>query len=271
MKFPLLILVAAIALQLGAPPTSQAQTTAPAAAYTGPRYPGGPDSLRALVYRSTRTTTPAPAGRMLVQFELQSDGKAYNLTMVRPPDPINPELVKATAAALDYLEAHMLPWLLGSTRLAEAVGKPPKISLVMDFATPPAAWAYNYGDQQPVFAAALEVMRTRFSKMQQQPEDSVQQSLFASSSRTLISYIQLQVKYPPNALRYQQQGQVYIYFEVAESGAIENPQVVGTAGKYLDDETLKIVRKLPAANVAAQLRGQPVRVYYALPITFKIM
>ena len=43
----------------------------------------------------------APAGRMLVQLELKSDGQPYSFTMVRPPEPLNQALVDATAKALD--------------------------------------------------------------------------------------------------------------------------------------------------------------------------
>ncbi len=90
---------------LGLAFASAAQTGPPPAAYTGPRFPGGPDSLRALVYRGTRLATPAPVGRMLVQFELKPDGQPYNFSMVRPPDPLRRPLVDATAAALNYKAA----------------------------------------------------------------------------------------------------------------------------------------------------------------------
>ncbi|OGX83666.1 energy transducer TonB [Hymenobacter glacialis] len=271
MKYLLPALFVAIALQLGTAPTAQAQAPTSATTYSGPRYPGGPDSLRALVYRSTRITTPAPAGKMLVQFELQPDGKAFNFTMVRPPDPMNKALVDATAAARNYVEANMLAWQLDKPGTTGASIKAPKISLAMEFTTLPAAQAYYYADHEPVFKDATEALRATFSKFRVSPNDSVQQHLFASPSRILAEHIQSKVKYPPNALRSGQQGQVYVYFEVAENGAIDNPQVVGTAGKYLDDEVLKVVKNLSAASAPAQLRGQPVRVYYTLPINFKIV
>ena len=63
---------------------------------------------------------------------------------------------------------------------------------------------------------------------------------------------------------------VYLYFEVAETGAIERPEVMGTANPSLDEETLRVVKLLPSATSPALLRSQPVRVYYVLPITFRI-
>ena len=80
----------------------------------------------------------------------------------------------------------------------------------------------------------------------------------------------MQAVYPSEALRSHQQGTVYVYFEVTESGAIEHAAILGTAGRALDAEVLKAVQKLPAATSPAMLRGKPVRVGYALPITFKI-
>jgi protein TonB len=72
-------LQALLAVGLLAPPALRAQTTVTSLAdYAGPRYPGGPDSLRALVFRSTRQAGAAPAGHALVLFELMPGGKPTN-------------------------------------------------------------------------------------------------------------------------------------------------------------------------------------------------
>jgi len=57
---------------------------------------------------------------------------------------------------------------------------------------------------------------------------------------------------------------------VAENGAIEHPRILGTAGRALDAEVLRMAEKLPAATTPPQLQGRPVRVFYVLPVTFKI-
>ena len=57
---------------------------------------------------------------------------------------------------------------------------------------------------------------------------------------------------------------------MAENGAIEHPRILGTAGQALDAEVLRMVEKLSAAITLRQLQGQPVRVFYILPVTFKI-
>ena len=65
-------------------------------------------------------------------------------------------------------------------------------------------------------------------------------------------------------------GAVCVYSEVAETGATEQLQVVGTASPSLDEEALRVFRTVPAATSPALLRDQPGRVYYMLPITFRI-
>lgn len=265
-------LIAAIVVLGAVAATASGQATAPSADYAGPRFPGGPDSLRALVYRSTRLTTPGPAGRMLVQFELQPDGRPHRFSMVRPPDPLKKDLVNATATALNYLEAHMPAWQPGTPDPKAAPGAEPKLSLLMDFAAAPAAQPYAYADRNPDFANVVGLLRARhIAYLDRLLNDPAQAAEFASSPWGLVTYIQMQVRYPPEALRARQQGQVYAYFEVAENGAIEHVEILGSAGRALDAEVLQVVQNLPAAASPAMLHGQPVRLYYALPIAFKLL
>ena len=58
--------------------------------------------------------------------------------------------------------------------------------------------------------------------------------------------------------------------KVVENGEIEHPRILGTAGQALDAEVLRMVEKLPAATTPPQLQGRPVRVFYTLPVAFKI-
>lgn len=70
------------------------------------------------------------------------------------------------------------------------------------------------------------------------------------------------------SVRYQQP--VYGSVESAETGAIEQAEILGTAGRARDAEVLRVVQRLPAAGSPALLQGRPVRVHFVLPITFKI-
>ena len=249
---------------LGLAFASAAQTGPPPAAYTGPRFPGGPDSLRALVYRSTRLVTPAPAGRMLVQFELKNGQQPHGFKLLPAPGPMNLPLINASASSLNYLEAQMPAWQPGppDPDATANASRDIQCNLVLDFMADQTARPYTYADQNPVFAQPLA--KTRTQSRNSSP------TTFDSSPRSMARLVQMQVKYPREALMRQQQGVVYAYFEVAENGAIEHPQILGTAGQALDAEVLRMVEKLPAATTPPQLQGRPVRVFYILPVSFKI-
>ena len=268
-------ILAAFALLLVAAPAVRGQPAVPPAsgAYSGPRFPGGPDSLRALVYRSTRLATPAPAGKALLLFELGADGRPGKFRLVAPPGPLNLPLLTAAASALDYLQARMPNWQPGAPDPeAKPAAEPPENALVLDFAgSAPGARPYHYPDQSPQFPAVANLLRNRqLPYLDQQLADPAKRAAFTTSVKGVVAYVQMQVRYPPQALRAQQEGRVYASFEVAETGAIEHAEILGTAGRALDAEVLWVVRRLPAAGSPALLHGRPVRVQYVLPITFKI-
>ena len=207
---------------------------------------------------------------MLVQFELKADGQPYNFTMVRPPEPLNKALVDATATALDYLEAHMPTWQPAPPD-PDIPQKSTTIGLPLDFTTPTPAQPYDYADQNPRFEVLAALVKARrfpyFAAILANPTKLAE---FASSPLGISTIIQMQVRYPAEALRGGQQGTVYAYFEVAEDGAIQRPEILGTAGQSLDAEVLKVLKKIPAATTSAQYQGRPVRVSYVLPVTFKM-
>ena len=259
MPFSLLRFVVAGALLLAAAPAF-AQSAPAAAAYTGPRYPGGPDSLRALVGRSTRLGTPAPTGRMLVQFELKDGQQPHGFRLLPAPGPMNITLVTAAATSLSYLEKQMSAWQAGTPDpgTGEKASRDTKFTLVLDFGANQMVQPYAYADQNPVFGPPLAQDKNHSS------------STFSSSPQGMVQRLQMQLKYPREALMRQQEGVVYAYFEVAENGTIEHPGILGTAGQALDAEVLRLIQRLPAATTPPQLQGRPVRIFYTLPFTFKI-
>jgi TonB family protein len=246
--------IAAVAVALlGIASPAQAQT----AAFAGPRFPGGPDSLRALVFRSTHQGLPVAIGRMVVGFELKNGSQPEGFKLLTPPTSPNRELAAAAAEAVAYLRAQMPAWQPATDSRAAAPGQNPRVFLMLDFAAPKTGQPYAFADQPPVFkeAAALPPW----------PGGD-----YSPSNTGLEVYSQRLIKYPPAALRGGQEGVVYAYFEVAENGAIEHPAIVGTAGSALDAEVLRVVSNLPAATTPALLQGQPARLYYVMPYTFRM-
>ena len=262
---------AATLLLVFAQPGRAQPMAAPAPAYTGPRFPGGPDSLRALVYRSTLRVSPSLRGLAVVQFELKDGREPINFRLLTPPEPAASALKTAPRPALEYLQAQMPAWIPAEPDPDARPDNNPRVRLALHFGLPLRAQPHNYPDQEPVFpdfAALLRAQRNVY--FERNMASPAMLARLASPDKGLGSFLQMQVRYPPLALRQQQQGVVHLYFEVAENGAIEQTQIVGTVSDVLDAEVLRVARQLPAATSPARLNGQPVRIYYLIPMTFKI-
>ncbi len=85
----------------------------------------------------------------------------------------------------------------------------------------------------------------------------------------IVRAIQMNTRYPPQALRNQEQGRVFVSFVVSAAGTVENVRIVKGVSASLDAETLAAVRKLRAFQ-PGRLDGEPVAVSFTLPITYAI-
>lgn len=81
-----------------------------------------------------------------------------------------------------------------------------------------------------------------------------------------LESIQQKIKYPELAMRANIQGRVYLRFIINERGEVEEPVVVRGIGGGCDEEALRVIKQ--AKFTPGLQRGRPVRVQYAIPITF---
>ncbi|MGI4763329.1 MAG: energy transducer TonB [Janthinobacterium lividum] len=239
--------------------TAHAQTPAPPApaTYTGPRYPGGPDSLAAQLQRSLRPASPTPAGQLFVRLELDAAGKATTYQVLKPAAGtpaaalfFNPAALAAVQKAVSTLS----DWQLGAAPAAPAGAVAVTLPLTLGAAAA-AQPALVYSEEEPVLPAGYL-----------SPAPKNQPTFGPSLSYTL----QRRLGYPVAALRRREEGTVYAYFEVSETGAIEQPRIIGSAGSILDAEVLRMVQTIPAAVVPPRSQGRPVRIYYVLPFAFRL-
>jgi TonB family protein len=79
-----------------------------------------------------------------------------------------------------------------------------------------------------------------------------------------------QIRYPAEDFRRQRQGTVYAYFEVSETGRVEQRRIVGTLSPTFDAEVLRVLNRLPSALTPPCQQGRPVRVGYVLPLHFRL-
>lgn len=99
-----------------------------------------------------------------------------------------------------------------------------------------------------------------FTVVEQQPE-------FLGGSKALSEYLTQNMHYPPAAQRAKVSGQVSVRFVVEKNGEISNIQLVKGLGFGTGEEAIRLVEKIPRWTPGRQ-NGQPVRVWYNLPINF---
>ena len=103
---------------------------------------------------------------------------------------------------------------------------------------------------------------TVFRSVEQMPQ-------FPGGDIALMKYLQSHINYPPMAAENNVQGRVVVQFVVDKTGHVGEVKIVHTVDKDLDKEALRVCKSLPKFTPGRQ-NGQPVSVWYTLPVTFKL-
>lgn len=93
---------------------------------------------------------------------------------------------------------------------------------------------------------------------------------FPGGEEMLRSYLaSLQNSYPQMELDNRIEGKVLVRFVVNEDGSVGNVTIDKGVSPGLDKAARQMVEKLPAFKPGMQ-QGKPVKVYYTLPVIFKL-
>lgn len=95
------------------------------------------------------------------------------------------------------------------------------------------------------------------------------QSRYMCFQKAIMKHVRKNFKYPEIAKEMGVQGRVIVQFVIGKDGSISKVFVLRGIDKHLDDEAIRIVKKLPKMQPAEQ-RGKAVPVSFMLPITFKL-
>lgn len=82
-------------------------------------------------------------------------------------------------------------------------------------------------------------------------------------------YLANKLRYPDQAREAGIEGRVIVKFVVNEDGDISDAQVVRGIGGGCDEEALRVVKSMPKWKAGKQ-NGRPVKVYFTLPISFRL-
>lgn len=104
---------------------------------------------------------------------------------------------------------------------------------------------------------------TVFQVVEQQPE-------FPGGMKALMKYLQENIQYPRISRDNNSQGRALIRFVVNTDGSIQGAEVMKSSGDiYLDKEAVRVVSTMPKWSPGKQ-SGKAVRVYFVLPVQFRL-
>lgn len=92
---------------------------------------------------------------------------------------------------------------------------------------------------------------------------------FPGGQAALQQYINTHIEYPALAKESEIQGKVILRFVVKGNGEVGEVQILRGVDPLLDAEAIRVVKTLPKWNPGKQ-RGQPVSVWFSLPINFAL-
>ena len=92
---------------------------------------------------------------------------------------------------------------------------------------------------------------------------------FIGGTSEMKKFIKENCVYPEDAVRFGEEGTVYVSFVIEKDGSVSNIKVVGSASKALDREAKRIVRGFPKW-IPGELNYEVVRSRIRLPIVFEI-
>jgi len=169
-----------------------------------------------------------------------------------PPPPVNQIIVVANSTELEY-ELEMETTEIDEDDMVQFVKYEPKEVATEE--EEEEVYNFQVVESQAVYPGCEDY--------------TSKQSKYLCFQRAIMKHVRKNFKYPEIAKEMGTQGRVIIQFVIGRDGNIIKVSVLRGIDKHLDDEAIRIVKKLPKMQPAQQ-RGRAVPVSFMLPITFKL-
>lgn len=101
-----------------------------------------------------------------------------------------------------------------------------------------------------------------FTEVEQGPQ-------FPGGETKMFEFLSKSIRYPAECAERNIQGRVVVQFQVLKDGSIGQVKVVRGVDPQLDGEAVRIVRTFPKF-IPGTMNGEPVNVWYTLPVNFKL-
>ena len=208
-----------------------------------PQFPGGDAALINFLNENIKYPPKAAQdrieGKVIVQFMVKKTGKIDDVKVLRS---VRKDLDKEAVRVIK-----MMPDFVPAKQDGEAVD--------MLYTIPVSFKLFD--EMKPLALEGSDV------------PDDFQPPMFPGGDRALMEFLKENVKYPPMAAKRKIQGRVVMTFVVDKTGKVSEIKVAKSVDIYLDTEAIRVCKLLPDF-IPAKQNGEPVSVWFTLPITFKL-
>ncbi|MCP9767375.1 energy transducer TonB [Lacihabitans sp. LS3-19] len=101
-----------------------------------------------------------------------------------------------------------------------------------------------------------------FISVEQKPE-------FPNGTKAMYEFLSKNIHYPKSAVNAGVTGKVFVKFVVEKDGSIADVQITKGIGFGCDEEAIRVIQSMPKWRPGRQ-NGKEVRVYFNMPITYKL-
>ena len=221
-----------------------------------PQYPGGEAAMMKYVAKNIKYPQEAKDkdidGRVFVGFVIEKDGSVSNVKVVRGiGGGCDVEAVRVIKG--------MPKWKPGMQK-----GKPVRVNYMIPI-------NFKLSDGQPT----KTVKKTETSKSEMKPdENGVYQIVeempqYPGGEEAMMEYVAKNIVYPQEAQNKGISGRVFVSFIVEKDGSVSNVNVQRGIGGGCDEEAVRVISAMPKWKPGKQ-DGNPVRVSYMMPITYRL-
>lgn len=208
-----------------------------------PQFPGGDAALINFLNENIKYPPKAAQdrieGKVIVQFMVKKTGKIDDVKVLRS---VRKDLDKEAVRVIK-----MMPDFVPAKQDGEAVDMLHTIPVSFKL----------FDEMKPLALEGSDV------------PDDFQPPMFPGGDRALMEFLKENVKYPPMAAKRKIQGRVVMTFVVDKTGKVSEIKVAKSVDIYLDTEAIRVCKLLPDF-IPAKQNGEPVSVWFTLPITFKL-
>lgn len=219
-----------------------------------PEFPGGESALMQFIKTNLKYPADCAAqgidGRVTLSFIVETDGSVSTVEIMRTPDE------RLSAEAIRVVQS-MPAWTPGKQR-GQVVRVKYVLPVTFRLAKPDDQKSVQKG-QGATKASGNDAVFTAVEEMPQ----------FPGGDTELMAFIRDNVKFPKECLDQGIQGRVIVRFIIEKDGSISDTEILRTPDDRLSAEAIRVIKAMPKWTPGKQ-RGQAVRVFYVLPVTFRL-